>query len=46
MTETQNFTTLDEWLHHIETLHAKPIDMGLERMQMMVRKWASAFPAP
>ena len=43
MTETQNFTTLDEWLHHIETLHAKPIDMGLERMQMMVRKWHPLF---
>lgn len=46
MTETQNFTTLDEWLHHIETLHAKPIDMGLERMQMMVRKMGIRFSCP
>ena len=46
MTETQTFATLDDWLRHIETLHAKPIDMGLERMRMMVKKMDIRFSCP
>ena len=28
--------TLDAWLTHIEVLHSKPIDLGLDRMKTMV----------
>ena len=37
-------TTLDAWLAHIEALHAKQIDLGLDRMSLMVEKMAIAFP--
>ena len=30
--------TLSSWLEHIETLHSKPIDMGLERMKEMLAR--------
>lgn len=39
-----NATTLDAWLAHIEALHAKQIDLGLDRMSLMVEKMAIAFP--
>ena len=35
--------TLDKWLSHIEVLHSKPIDMGLERMHEMVRRLGISF---
>ncbi len=37
------YTTLSEWLSHIEQLHSKPIDMGLERMQEMLKRMAISF---
>lgn len=36
-------TNLDAWLHHIEVLHSKPIDMGLERMQTMIQRLGLDF---
>lgn len=38
--------TLGAWLAHIEALHAKPIDLGLERMREMVRRMAIRFDCP
>lgn len=35
--------TLNAWLNHIEVLHAKPIDMGLERMEMMIERMGLDF---
>lgn len=35
--------TLSSWLEHIETLHSKPIDMGLERMHAMVDRMGITF---
>ena len=46
MTELKTFPTLDAWLHHIETLHAIPIDMGLDRMKRMVEKMGIRFRCP
>lgn len=34
---------MSDWLAHIEVLHSKPIDMGLERMREMVRRLAIDF---
>ena len=36
-------TNLDAWLNHIEVLHSKPIDMGLERMQTMIQRLGLDF---
>ena len=38
--------SLDAWLAHIESLHAKPIDMGLSRMREMVERLAIRFECP
>lgn len=35
--------TLDAWLTHIEVLHSKPIDLGLERMKTMVDRMGLDF---
>lgn len=35
--------TLDEWLAHIEALHATPIDLGLDRMRTMVGRMGLDF---
>lgn len=35
--------TLSSWLEHIETLHSKPIDMGLERMKEMLARMNISF---
>jgi len=35
--------TLSGWLEHIEALHSKPIDMGLERMVEMIRRMGISF---
>lgn len=35
--------TLDKWLAHIEVLHSKPIDLGLERMREMVSRLGISF---
>ncbi|WP_019939109.1 bifunctional tetrahydrofolate synthase/dihydrofolate synthase [Bordetella sp. FB-8] len=31
-------TSLDGWLHYLEVLHGKPIDMGLERVSEVARR--------
>lgn len=38
--------TLADWLHHYETLHPRPIDMGLERVGEVWRRLGSPRPAP
>lgn len=35
--------TLDDWLAHIEALHAKPIDLGLDRMKAMAGRMGLDF---
>ena len=35
--------TLDAWLTHIEVLHSKPIDLGLDRMKTMVERMGLDF---
>ncbi len=46
MEEEFDKTTLEGWLAHIERLHSKPIDMGLERMHEMVKRMGIAFESP
>jgi len=38
--------SLSEWLDHVERLHAKPIDMGLERVAKVKDKLGLAFAGP
>ncbi len=38
--------TLTEWLDYIEKLHAKPIDLGLERMREMISRLGIRFECP
>lgn len=38
--------TLNEWLSHVETLHAKTIDLGLDRIKAMIRKMDIRFDCP
>ena len=38
--------SLDDWLEFIEQLHSKPIDLGLERMNLMIRKMGIRFECP
>ncbi len=40
------FSQLDAWLRWLETLHPKPIDLGLERVQSVARALHIAFPMP
>lgn len=37
---------LNQWLEHIEHLHSKPIDMGLERMKKMLELMNIKFDCP
>lgn len=46
MSDTSSFTTLDEWLGFIENLHSKAIDLGLERMQTMLKRMDIRFSCP
>jgi dihydrofolate synthase/folylpolyglutamate synthase len=39
-------TSLSDWLDHVERLHAKPIDMGLERVAKVRDKLGLAFAGP
>ncbi len=39
-------TTLSEWLDYVERLHAKPIDMGLERVSRVRDKLGLKFAGP
>lgn len=38
--------TFDEWLSHIETLHAQTIDLGLDRMNVMLKRLQIRFDCP
>ena len=40
------FETLDAWLHHIEGLHAQTIDLGLDRMETMLKRLDIRFKCP
>ena len=40
------FETLDAWLHHIEGLHAQAIDLGLDRMETMLKRLDIRFKCP
>jgi dihydrofolate synthase/folylpolyglutamate synthase len=37
---------LSDWLEFIEQLHSKPIDLGLERMNLMIDKLGIRFSCP
>lgn len=41
-----NFDTLDQWLSHIEKLHSQTIDLGLERMNEMIKRLGFILTAP
>ena len=41
-----NFETLAEWLEYCEKLHAKPIDMGLERVREVAQRMQIRFDCP
>ncbi|MFZ4289619.1 bifunctional folylpolyglutamate synthase/dihydrofolate synthase, partial [Variovorax sp. HJSM1_2] len=38
--------TLNDWLAHCEQLHAKNIDMGLERVRAVAERMNLAFSCP
>ena len=38
--------TLDDWLAHVEKLHEKPIDLGLDRMKLMIERMGIRFECP
>ena len=38
--------SLSDWLEFIERLHSKPIDLGLERMNLMIGKMGIRFECP
>ena len=42
----ETISTLDDWLNYIEKLHAKPIDLGLDRMKEMIRRLGIGFASP
>ncbi len=42
----ETISTLDDWLNYIEKLHAKPIDLGLDRMKEMIRRLGIGFDSP
>lgn len=46
LSDTTSFTLLDEWLRFIENLHSKAIDLGLERMQIMLKRMDIQFSCP
>ena len=45
-TLANNFQTLAEWLEYCEKLHAKPIDLGLERVREVAKRMAIRFDCP
>ena len=42
----KTFETLAEWLEYCEKLHAKPIDMGLERVREVAQRMEIRFDCP
>ena len=45
-TSANNFSTLAEWLEYCEKLHAKPIDLGLERVREVAKRMDIRFDCP
>jgi dihydrofolate synthase / folylpolyglutamate synthase len=45
-TLANTFQTLAEWLEYCEKLHAKPIDLGLERVREVAKRMAIRFDCP
>ena len=43
---SNTFQTLAEWLEYCEKLHAKPIDLGLERVREVAKRMAIRFDCP
>ncbi len=46
LTPSNTFQTLAEWLEYCEKLHAKPIDMGLERVREVAQRMEIRFDCP
>ena len=46
LTSSKTFETLAEWLEYCEKLHAKPIDLGLERVREVARRMEIRFDCP
>jgi dihydrofolate synthase / folylpolyglutamate synthase len=46
VTPSKTFQTLAEWLEYCEKLHAKPIDLGLERVREVARRMDIRFDCP
>jgi dihydrofolate synthase/folylpolyglutamate synthase len=45
-TLANNFQTLAEWLEYCEKLHAKPIDLGMERVREVAKRMDIRFACP
>jgi dihydrofolate synthase / folylpolyglutamate synthase len=45
-TSANNFQTLAEWLEYCEKLHAKPIDLGLDRVREVAQRMKISFDCP
>ncbi len=43
---SNNFQTLAEWLEYCEKLHAKPIDLGLDRVREVAKRMEIRFDCP
>ena len=43
---SKTFETLAEWLEYCEKLHAKPIDLGLERVRAVAKRMDIRFECP
>jgi dihydrofolate synthase/folylpolyglutamate synthase len=46
LTSSKTFETLAEWLKYCEKLHAKPIDLGLERVREVAKRMDIRFDCP
>ena len=46
LTSSKTFETLAEWLEYCEKLHAKPIDLGLERVREVAQRMEIRFDCP
>jgi dihydrofolate synthase / folylpolyglutamate synthase len=46
LTSSKTFETLAEWLAYCEKLHAKPIDLGLERVREVAQRMEIRFECP
>ena len=46
LTTSKTFETLAEWLEYCEKLHAKPIDLGLDRVREVAKRMDICFDCP